>query len=52
MTLEKNNQELTHSVDTINELQDSAQRILAAYQQQVSRSYNRNIRVPTFQVGD
>ena len=49
---ESNNQNLIQDLDTIDELRDLAKRRMAAYQQKIASSYNKNIRLRRFQVGD
>ncbi|KAI3744712.1 hypothetical protein L1987_57803 [Smallanthus sonchifolius] len=51
-TLETNNEALTRDLDTVDELRDLAKFCIAAYQQRIARSYNKNIRIRRFQVGD
>ena len=52
LTQERNEVELTHDLDVIDERRDQARKRLAAYQQQVARSYNKNVRIKAFSVGD
>ncbi|XP_074301332.1 uncharacterized protein LOC141632713 [Silene latifolia] len=44
--------EMASSLDTIDELRTSAQIRMASYRQTVARSYNKNVKVRTLQVGD
>ena len=52
LTSDQNQMELVHDLDTIDERRDLAKRRLAAYQQQVAKSYNKNVRIKAFSVGD
>jgi ribonuclease HI len=47
-----NAENLLQDLDTINELRDLAKIRLAAYQHKIAGSYNKNIRIRRFQVGD
>ena len=49
---EENNEILSQDLDTVDELRDLAKIRMAAYQQRISRSYNKNVRIRRFQVGD
>ncbi|XP_076889003.1 uncharacterized protein LOC143539621 [Bidens hawaiensis] len=49
---ETNNQDLANDLDVIYELQNFTRIRMAAYQQKVTKSYNKNVRVRRFQVGD
>ncbi|XP_076946211.1 uncharacterized protein LOC143617582 [Bidens hawaiensis] len=49
---ETNNQDLANDLDTIDELRDSVRICMVAYQQRITKSYNKNVRVRRFQVGD
>ena len=51
-TLDNNNTELAFTLDTIEELRDTARIRLASYQQGIARSYNKNVRIRVFQEGD
>ena len=51
-TSEQNNVELAHDLDTVDELRESPERRLAIHTQQVARSYNRNVKIRVFKVGD
>ena len=51
-TLEINNEILTHDLDTVDEIRDLAKIRIAAYQQRIAKTYNKNIRIRRFQVGD
>ena len=51
-TIESNQEALSQDLDTIDELRDLARIRIAAYQQRMTRSYNKNIRIRRFQVGD
>ena len=44
--------DLTHDLDTIDEIRENAKVRLATYQQQVARSYNKHVHVKIFRVGD
>ena len=52
LTSDQNQTGLVHDLDTINERRDLARKRLAAYQQQVAKSYNKNVRIKAFSVGD
>ena len=52
MTEERNQAELIHNLDTLEELREDAQMRMAAYQQEVARSFNKNVRVKAFKLGD
>ena len=47
-----NNQNLIEDLDTVEEIRDLAKIRMAAYQQRISKAYNKNIRIRRFQVGD
>ena len=47
-----NNRILTEDLDTIDELRDLAKLRIAAHQQRIAKSYNKNIRIWRFQIGD
>ncbi|XP_074290768.1 uncharacterized protein LOC141617470 [Silene latifolia] len=51
-TEERNQVKMTSSLDTIDEPRTSTQIRMAAYKQTVARSYNKNVRLRTLQVGD
>ncbi|KAD5317941.1 hypothetical protein E3N88_17887 [Mikania micrantha] len=50
--LESNKEVLSKDLDTIDELRDIARIRMATYQQKIAESYNKNIRIRRFQVGD
>ncbi|KAD7477151.1 hypothetical protein E3N88_00287 [Mikania micrantha] len=50
--LESNKEILSEDLDSINELRDIARIRMATYQQKIAKSYNKNIRIQRFQVGD
>lgn len=52
MTENENDDALTHDVDIVDEIREQARVRMAVYQQGVARSYNKNVRVKVFQVGD
>ncbi|XP_074271071.1 uncharacterized protein LOC141594993 [Silene latifolia] len=52
ITEDRNQVEMASSMDTIDELRTSAQIRMASYRQTVARSYNKNVKVRTLQVGD
>ncbi|XP_074288968.1 uncharacterized protein LOC141614113 [Silene latifolia] len=52
ITEDRNQVEMASNLDTIDELRTSAQIRMAFYLQMVARSYNRNVKVRTLQVGD
>ena len=47
-----NNRILTEELDTIDELRDLAKLKIVAHQQRIAKSYNKNIRIRRFQIGD
>ena len=47
-----NNTELSHTLDTVDEIRDKAAVRIASYQQQVSRHYNKNLRLRSFKIND
>ncbi|KAK9053624.1 hypothetical protein SSX86_024698 [Deinandra increscens subsp. villosa] len=49
---QNNSENLLQDLETIEELRDLAKVRMASYQQRVARSYNKNIRLRRFQVGD
>ena len=49
---DNNKQNLIDDLDTINELRDQANIRIPAYQNKISRSYNKNIRIRRFNIGD
>ncbi|KAD5960652.1 hypothetical protein E3N88_12124 [Mikania micrantha] len=51
-TIESNKEVLSHDIDTIDEARDIAKIRMAAYQQKIAKSYNKNIRIRRFKVGD
>ncbi|KAI3784140.1 hypothetical protein L1987_43233 [Smallanthus sonchifolius] len=51
-TLETNNEALAHDLDIVDEIRDFAKVCIVAYQQRIAKSYNKNIRIRRFQVGD
>ncbi|KAD4585878.1 hypothetical protein E3N88_23479 [Mikania micrantha] len=50
--LESNKEILSEDLDTIDELRDIARIRMATYQQKIAKSYNKNIMIRIFQVGD
>ncbi|XP_074283426.1 uncharacterized protein LOC141607977 [Silene latifolia] len=52
ITEDRNQVEMSSNLDTIDELRTSAQIRMASYRQTVARSYNKNVRVRTLQVGN
>ncbi|XP_074306236.1 uncharacterized protein LOC141641478 [Silene latifolia] len=52
LTEERNQVEMASNLDTVDELRTSAQIRMASYRQTVARSYNKNVKVGTLQVGD
>ncbi|XP_074298338.1 uncharacterized protein LOC141629197 [Silene latifolia] len=52
ITEDRNQVEMASSLDTIDELRTSAQIKMASYRQTVAKSYNKNVKVRTLQVGD
>uniref|UniRef100_A0A803N6C4 RNase H type-1 domain-containing protein n=1 Tax=Chenopodium quinoa TaxID=63459 RepID=A0A803N6C4_CHEQI len=52
MTEERNQAELIHNLDTVEELREDAKMRMAAYQQEVARSFNKNVRARVFKLGD
>uniref|UniRef100_A0A803LAM4 RNase H type-1 domain-containing protein n=1 Tax=Chenopodium quinoa TaxID=63459 RepID=A0A803LAM4_CHEQI len=51
MTEERNQVELIHNLDTVEELRKDARMRMAAYQQEVARSFNKNVRTKVFKLG-
>ncbi|XP_076885112.1 uncharacterized protein LOC143534534 [Bidens hawaiensis] len=49
---ETNNQDLPDNLDMVDVLRDSTKIRIAAFNQRITNSYNKNIRVRSFQVGD
>ncbi|CAH9054188.1 unnamed protein product [Cuscuta epithymum] len=52
MTEERNNVELIHDLDTIDEIREKAKIRLQSYQQMVAKSFNKNVRAKVFKKGD
>uniref|UniRef100_A0A803LIM7 RNase H type-1 domain-containing protein n=1 Tax=Chenopodium quinoa TaxID=63459 RepID=A0A803LIM7_CHEQI len=52
LTPERNNEKLSHDVDTIEERRDLAYIRMTTYQQMVARSFNKNVKARIFKVGD
>ncbi|XP_074301182.1 uncharacterized protein LOC141632541 [Silene latifolia] len=52
ITEDRNQVEMTSNLDTVDKLRTSAQIRMASYRQTVARSYNKNVKVRTLQVGD
>ena len=52
LTDETNNIELTSDLDTMEELRDKAKIRLAAYQQAVAKTFNKNVKIRQFSLGD
>ena len=50
-TPEQNEVELSYSLDTIDEVREKARGRMIRYQQQVARSYNKNVRIKAFKIG-
>ncbi|KAC9170972.1 hypothetical protein E3N88_46271 [Mikania micrantha] len=51
-TIEANNEVLSQDIDTIDETRDIAKIRMATYQQNMAKSYNKNIRIRTFKIED
>ncbi|XP_074271078.1 uncharacterized protein LOC141595000 [Silene latifolia] len=51
-TADQNKVEMTRSLDTVDELRESAYIRMASYKQSVARTYNKNVRIRTLEVGD
>ncbi|XP_074291079.1 uncharacterized protein LOC141617841 [Silene latifolia] len=51
-TLEQNQIEMARSLDTVDELRESAYICMASYKQSIARTYNKNVNLRTFAVGD
>ena len=49
---EQNSEALFQNLDTVDELRDLAKVRMASHQQMIAKSYNKNIRIRRFQVGD
>uniref|UniRef100_A0A803N3G9 Integrase catalytic domain-containing protein n=1 Tax=Chenopodium quinoa TaxID=63459 RepID=A0A803N3G9_CHEQI len=52
MTEDINQSELPYNLDTIEEIKDDVKMRMAAYYQEVARSFNKNVRIKFFKVGD
>ncbi|XP_074301010.1 uncharacterized protein LOC141632357 [Silene latifolia] len=52
ITEDKNQVEMASNLDTVDEIRTGAQIRMTAYKQTAARSYNRNVRIGTLQVGD
>uniref|UniRef100_A0A803N974 Integrase catalytic domain-containing protein n=1 Tax=Chenopodium quinoa TaxID=63459 RepID=A0A803N974_CHEQI len=52
MTEERNQAELIHNLDTVEELREDAKMRMTAYEQEVARSFNKNVRTKVFKLGD
>ncbi|XP_021759625.1 uncharacterized protein LOC110724486 [Chenopodium quinoa] len=52
MTKDKNQAELEHNLDTVEEIREDAKMRMAAYQQEVARSFNKNLRAKVFKIED
>uniref|UniRef100_A0A803LJ14 Tf2-1-like SH3-like domain-containing protein n=1 Tax=Chenopodium quinoa TaxID=63459 RepID=A0A803LJ14_CHEQI len=52
MTEERNQAKLIHNLDTVEELREDAKMRMTAYQQEVARSFNKNVRARVFKLGD
>lgn len=52
MTVENNSSELTHDLDTVDELRDTAKIRMASYQQRIAKQYNKHVHIRMFKVGD
>ncbi|KAI3682855.1 hypothetical protein L1987_83177 [Smallanthus sonchifolius] len=51
-TRETNNEAIAHDLDTVDNLRDLSKVRIAAFQQRIAKSYDKNIRIRRFQVGD
>ncbi|XP_074315144.1 uncharacterized protein LOC141651325 [Silene latifolia] len=51
-TAEKNKIEMARSLDTVDELRESAYIRMTSYKQFVVRTYNKNVKIRTLEVGD
>ncbi|XP_074315701.1 uncharacterized protein LOC141651909 [Silene latifolia] len=51
-TAEQNKVEMARSLDTVDELRESAYIRMASYKQSVARTYNKNVKIRTLEVGD
>ncbi|KAD2028401.1 hypothetical protein E3N88_41990 [Mikania micrantha] len=51
-TIEANKEVLSQDIDTVDEIRDIAKIRMATYQQKMAKSYNKNIRIRRFQIGD
>ncbi|XP_074297445.1 uncharacterized protein LOC141628172 [Silene latifolia] len=51
-TAEQNKIEMARSLDTVDELRESAYIRMASYKQSVARTYNKNVKIRTLEVGD
>ncbi|XP_074289236.1 uncharacterized protein LOC141614391 [Silene latifolia] len=50
-TAEQNKVEMARSLDTVDELRESAYIRMASYKQSVARTYNKNVKIRTLEVG-
>ncbi|KAK9050558.1 hypothetical protein SSX86_029875 [Deinandra increscens subsp. villosa] len=51
-TQDLNDQSLIEDLDTLDEMRDQAAWRMAAYQQRISKTYNKHVRIRRFKVGD
>ncbi|XP_074297518.1 uncharacterized protein LOC141628252 [Silene latifolia] len=51
-TAEQNKVEMARSLDTVDELRESAYIRMASYKQSVARTYNKNVKIRTLEVED
>ena len=51
-TMENNDKVLAEDLEVVDELRDLSKFRIAAYQQRITNSYNKNIRIRRFRVGD
>ncbi|XP_074300139.1 uncharacterized protein LOC141631354 [Silene latifolia] len=51
-TVEQNKVEMGRSLDTVDELRESAYIRMTSYKQSVARTYNKNVKIRTLEVGD
>lgn len=51
-TVEDNDSELTHDIDTVDELREMARIRMTEYQQRIAKQYNKHVHIRTFKAGD
>ncbi|XP_074299241.1 uncharacterized protein LOC141630301 [Silene latifolia] len=51
-TVEQNKIEMARSLDTVDELRESSYIRMTSYKQSIARTYNKNVKIRTLEVGD